>query len=242
MWGVEVKVIRTDGTEADIDEPGEIHIRGHNVMKGYLDRPEATAEAIDPHGWFRTGDIDSRDTDGYLYIVDRTKDLIIRGGFNVYPRELEEVLHTHRDVSLAAVGDVPHASHGEEVKAFVVRKPGATATESDLVAWCKQHMAGHTHPRIIEFPGDTAHDRDRKDPQAGARRGPDALTVTGRSLPHAPPAATDVPTVRVEQRTESAQGGAATWRCAWCSGRSVRREGHSEGPDARRSRRRRWPR
>ncbi|MER7536905.1 long-chain fatty acid--CoA ligase [Streptomyces sp. NPDC097704] len=151
VWGVEVRVTRRDGTQADADEPGEIHIRGHNVMKGYLDRPEATAEAIDPHGWFRTGDIGRRDAEGYLYIVDRTKDLIIRGGFNVYPREVEEVLHTHPDISLAAVVGVPHPSHGEEVKAFVIRKPGATVTEEDLVAWCRQNMAGHKYPRLVEF-------------------------------------------------------------------------------------------
>ncbi|MEV5640257.1 long-chain fatty acid--CoA ligase [Streptomyces flaveolus] len=151
VWGVEVRVTRRDGTEADVDEPGEIHIRGHNVMKGYLDRPEATAEVIDPHGWFRTGDIGRRDADGYLYIVDRTKDLIIRGGFNVYPREVEEVLLTHPDISLAAVVGVPHPSHGEEVKAFVIRKPGATVTEEDIVAWSRQNMAGHKYPRLVEF-------------------------------------------------------------------------------------------
>jgi long-chain acyl-CoA synthetase len=151
VWGVEVRVTRRDGTQADADEPGEIHIRGHNVMKGYLNRPEATAEAIDPHGWFRTGDIGRRDAEGYLYIVDRTKDLIIRGGFNVYPREVEEVLHTHPDISLAAVVGVPHPSHGEEVKAFVIRKHGATVTEEDLVAWCRQNMAGHKYPRLVEF-------------------------------------------------------------------------------------------
>lgn len=151
VWGVEVRVTRRNGTEADVDEPGEIHLRGHNVMKGYLGRPEATAEAIDAQGWFSTGDIGRRDADGYLYIIDRTKDLIIRGGFNVYPREVEEVLLTHPDVSLVAVVGVPHASHGEEVKAFVVRKPGATATEEDLVAWSKENMAGHKYPRLVEF-------------------------------------------------------------------------------------------
>ena len=89
---------------------GEITIRGHNVMKGYFRQPEATAEAIDRDGWFRTGDIGTRDADGYLYVVDRKKDMIIRGGFNVYPRELEEVLLTHPAVSLAAVVGVPHHS------------------------------------------------------------------------------------------------------------------------------------
>ena len=130
---------------------GEIVIRGHNVMKGYFRRPEATAAAIDAQGWFRTGDIGIRDAGGYLYVVDRKKDMIIRGGFNVYPRELEEVLLTHPEVSLAAVVGVPHPSHGEEVKAFVVRTPGAAVTEAGLVAWCRENMAAYKYPRIVEF-------------------------------------------------------------------------------------------
>jgi long-chain acyl-CoA synthetase len=150
-WGVEVRVITGDGPDAGPGEPGEIAIRGHNVMKGYFRRPEATAEAIDPQGWFRTGDIGTRDADGYLYVVDRKKDMIIRGGFNVYPRELEEVLLTHPEVSMAAVAGVPHPSHGEEVKAFVVRTPGATITEADLITWCRQTMAAYKYPRIVEF-------------------------------------------------------------------------------------------
>jgi long-chain acyl-CoA synthetase len=150
-WGVEVRILRDDGTAAATGEPGEIAIRGHNVMKGYFGRPDATAEVIDPGGWFRTGDVGTRDADGYLYVVDRKKDLIIRGGFNVYPRELEEVLATHPQVSLAAVAGVPHRSHGEEVKAFVVRVPGATISEADLIAWCKRNMAAYKYPRIVEF-------------------------------------------------------------------------------------------
>jgi long-chain acyl-CoA synthetase len=150
-WGVQVKLLAPDGTEALQGEAGEIAIRGHNVMKGYLGRPAETAAVLDAAGWFRTGDIGTRDDDGYLYIVDRKKDMIIRGGFNVYPRELEEVLLTHQDVSMAAVVGVPHASHGEEIKAFVVRAPGATVGEADLIAWCKQNMAAYKYPRIIEF-------------------------------------------------------------------------------------------
>src|SRR5262249_611155 len=130
VWGVEVKIVADDGSEAKAGDPGEIAIRGHNVMKGYFRRPDATAAAIDDQGWSRTGDIGVRDDDGYLYVVDRKKDMIIRGGFNVYPRELEEVLLTHPEVSLAAVVGVPHPSHGEEVYAFVVRTPGATLTEA----------------------------------------------------------------------------------------------------------------
>jgi long-chain acyl-CoA synthetase len=151
VWGVQVKIMADDGPEAAPGEPGEVAIRGHNVMKGYFRQPDATAEAIDADGWFRTGDIGVLDAEGYLSIVDRKKDLIIRGGFNVYPRELEEVLLTHPQVSLAAVVGVPHHSHGEEVKAFVVRVPGAGLTEDELIAWCKQNMAAYKYPRIVEF-------------------------------------------------------------------------------------------
>ena len=141
-----------DGLENMVEagEVGEIAIRGHNVMKGYYKRPEATAEAM-RNGWFHTGDMGRRDEDGYLYIVDRVKDMIIRGGFNVYPREIEEVLMTHPAVSLAAVIGVPHERHGEEVKAFVIVKNGATITEAELVAWSKQNMADYKYPRLIEF-------------------------------------------------------------------------------------------
>jgi len=149
-WGIEVKILAADGDEGAGAE-GEVAIRGHNVMKGYFGRPAATAEAIDAAGWFLSGDIGRLDGDGYLYIVDRKKDMIIRGGFNVYPRELEEVLLTHPEVSLAAVVGVPHEVHGEEVKAFVVRKPGASVTEAELVTWCKQMMAAYKYPRIVEF-------------------------------------------------------------------------------------------
>ena len=116
----------------------------------YSGQARATAEAM-RHGWFHTGDIARRDEDGYLYIVDRVKDMIIRGGFNVYPREIEEVLMTHPAVSLAAVIGVPHDRHGEEVKAFVLLKEGATITEVELVAWSKQNMADYKYPRLIEF-------------------------------------------------------------------------------------------
>jgi long-chain acyl-CoA synthetase len=150
VWGVALKLIDKDWTEVPDGEAGEIAIRGHNVMKGYLGRPEATAQSI-RDGWFRTGDIGTRDTDGYYFIVDRAKDMIVRGGFNVYPRELEEVIMTHPAVSLVAVVGVPHPSHGEEVKAFVIRKPDAPLTEAELVVWCKQNMAGYKYPRVVEF-------------------------------------------------------------------------------------------
>ncbi|WP_017934404.1 long-chain-fatty-acid--CoA ligase [Nocardioides sp. Iso805N] len=130
---------------------GEIAIRGTNVMKGYYKRPEATAAAISPDGWFRSGDLGRRDADGWYYIVDRTKDLIIRGGYNVYPREIEEVLMTHPAVSLSAVIGVPSEVHGEEIKAFVILKPGASATGEDIVAWCKENMANYKYPRVVQI-------------------------------------------------------------------------------------------
>ncbi|TQK69322.1 long-chain fatty acid--CoA ligase [Nocardioides sp. SLBN-35] len=135
-----------DGTSA----VGEIAIKGHNIMKGYYKRPDATAEAISEDGWFRSGDLGRKDADGWYYIVDRSKDMIIRGGFNVYPREIEEVLLTHPAVSLAAVIGVPHESHGEEIKAFVILKPGASATPEEIVTWGKEQMAAYKYPRIVE--------------------------------------------------------------------------------------------
>ncbi|MGW0697806.1 AMP-binding enzyme [Streptomyces sp. NPDC002867] len=119
-------------------------------MKGYYNRPKATAEAI-RDGWFRTGDLARRDEDGFYYIVDRVKDLIIRGRFNVYPREIEEVLLTHPAVSLAAVIGVPHDSHGEEIKACVILEKDAAVTAEELVAWGKEQMASYKYPRIVEF-------------------------------------------------------------------------------------------
>ncbi|MEV6842331.1 long-chain fatty acid--CoA ligase [Actinoplanes sp. NPDC051411] len=149
IWGVEVKLIDPEwNTVEAVDEIGEIAIRGHNIMRGYYNRPEATAEVM-RDGWFRSGDLGKRDKDGYYYIVDRAKDMIIRGGFNVYPREIEEVLMTHDAVSLAAVIGVPHPTHGEEVKAFVILRDGAAATEEELVAWGKEQMAAYKYPRMV---------------------------------------------------------------------------------------------
>ncbi|MEU7001762.1 long-chain fatty acid--CoA ligase [Nonomuraea sp. NPDC046570] len=150
VWGVEMKLIDNDWKTVEGEGPGEIAVRGHNVMKGYYNRPEATAEVMND-GWFRTGDIAVRDADGYYSIIDRAKDMIIRGGFNVYPRELEEVLMTHEAVSLAAVVGIPHESHGEEIKAYIILTPGATLTEADLIAWCKENMAAYKYPRQVEF-------------------------------------------------------------------------------------------
>ncbi|MGW4422697.1 long-chain-fatty-acid--CoA ligase [Streptosporangium sp. NPDC004631] len=150
IWGVEMRLVDNDWKTIEGEGPGEIAIRGHNVMKGYYNRPEATAEVM-RDGWFRTGDIATRDADGYYAIIDRAKDMIIRGGFNIYPRELEEVLMTHPGVSLAAVVGVVHESHGEEVKAYVIRASGAAVTEEEMVAWCRENMAAYKYPRIVEF-------------------------------------------------------------------------------------------
>ena len=156
--GVEMKLINDDWTDV-ADDPqedghtavGEIAIKGHNVMKGYYDRPEATDEAI-RDGWFRSGDLAKKDEDGFYYIVDRSKDMIIRGGYNVYPRELEEVLISHPAVSLVAVVGVPHDSHGEEIKAVVVKeKDHDDVSEDDLLAWGKEQFASYKYPRIVEF-------------------------------------------------------------------------------------------
>ncbi|MBB2943975.1 long-chain acyl-CoA synthetase [Actinoplanes lutulentus] len=151
IWGVEVKLIDGEWNTIDgVDEIGEVAIRGHNIMRGYYNRPEATAEVMN-NGWFRSGDLARRDKDGFYYIVDRAKDMIIRGGFNVYPREIEEVLLTHEAISLAAVIGVPHPSHGEEIKAFVILKPGAQATDAEIVAWSKEQMASYKYPRVVSI-------------------------------------------------------------------------------------------
>lgn len=150
IFGVDIRCVDDEGRSVATGARGEVVVRGPSVMKGYYNRPEATAEAT-RNGWFHTGDIGVFDEDGYLSIVDRKKDMILRGGFNVYPRELEEVLLTHPAVSLAAVVGVPDARLGEEVKAFVVRKPGAVLTADELVEWCRDQFASYKYPRIVEF-------------------------------------------------------------------------------------------
>jgi long-chain acyl-CoA synthetase len=148
--GVEVQCIDDQERFVGAGQAGEIVIRGPNVMKGYYNRPEATEDAM-RHGWFHTGDIGTIDVDGYVSIVDRKKDMIIRGGFNVYPREIEEVMLTHPAISLVAVIGVPDERLGEEVKAIVVLKTGATVSEAELIDWCREQMAAFKYPRSIEF-------------------------------------------------------------------------------------------
>jgi long-chain acyl-CoA synthetase len=150
IFGVDVRVVDEQGRAVAAGERGEVVIRGPNVMKGYYNRPEATLDVM-RNGWFHTGDIGILDGDGYLSIVDRKKDMIIRGGFNVYPRELEEVILTHSDVSLVAVVGVPDERLGEEVKAFIVPKPGAQPSEADMIAWFQEQFAPYKYPRLVEF-------------------------------------------------------------------------------------------
>jgi len=146
--GVEMKVVDDAGTELPPGEVGEIVIRGHNVMKGYWGRPEATEEAM-RGGWFHTGDLARVDADGYFFIVDRKKDMIIRNGFNVYPREIEEVLYEHPAVREAAVVGIPHDEFGEEIGAAVSLKEGAAATADEIRDYVKEQVAAYKYPRKI---------------------------------------------------------------------------------------------
>jgi long-chain acyl-CoA synthetase len=151
--GVEMRVVDEDGNEVGQGEVGEIAIRGHNVMKGYWKRPDATEEVM-RDGWFHTGDMAQVDEDGYFTIVDRKKDMIIRGGYNVYPREIEEVLYEHPAVSQAAVVGVPDEAMGEEVGAAVALKPGQDVDASELTAFVKERVAAYKYPRRIWFVDD----------------------------------------------------------------------------------------
>jgi long-chain acyl-CoA synthetase len=149
--GVEMQVWDDDGNELPQGEVGEIVIRGHNIMKGYWNRPEANQEAITEAGWFRTGDMATVDEDGYFFIVDRKKDLIIRGGYNVYPREIEEVLYEHPAIQEAAVVGVPHDELGEDVGAAVVLKEGESLDADELKSYVKEQVAAYKYPRRIWF-------------------------------------------------------------------------------------------
>src|SRR3954454_19210295 len=147
--GVEMRVVDDDGTDVAQGEVGEIVIRGHNVMKGYWARPDATTDVLDADGWFRTGDLGRVDADGYFFIVDRKKELVIRGGYNVYPREVEEVLYEHPDVREAAVVGIPHDELGEEVAAAVALKDGAQTSAGELREFVKQRVAAYKYPRLV---------------------------------------------------------------------------------------------
>jgi long-chain acyl-CoA synthetase len=146
--GVQMRLLDDAGAGVPPGEVGEVAIRGHNVMKGYWRNPDATAAAI-PDGWFRSGDLARVDADGYFFIVDRKKELIIRGGYNVYPREIEEALYEHPGVAEVAVVGIPHDSLGEEVGAAVALKPGASATADELRAFARDRVAAYKYPRLV---------------------------------------------------------------------------------------------
>ena len=153
VGGTEMKVVDDDGNDVAQGERGEIVMRGPFVMKGYWNRDDATDEVM-AGGWFHTGDIATVDEAGYFFIVDRKKDLIIRGGYNVYPREIEEVLYAHPAVREAAVVGVPHESMGEEVGAAVVLKDGEDITVEELRDFVKSKVAAYKYPRIVWLAGD----------------------------------------------------------------------------------------
>jgi len=155
IWGVTMRVADTSDRPLPPgpENVGEILIRGHNVMKGYLGRPEATAETL-RGGWLHSGDLGYVDSDGFFFIVDRAKDLVIRGGFNVYPREIEEVLYAHPDIVEAAVIGKRDERLGEEVVAVVVARPGSELGEQDVIAYCRERLAAYKYPREIRFLGE----------------------------------------------------------------------------------------
>jgi HIP---CoA ligase len=148
---IEVRCIGEDGQPVAADQPGEVVVRGYNVMQGYLDDPAATREAIDADGWLHTGDIGVLDARGYLRITDRLKDMYIAGGFNCYPAEIERMLAAHPAIAQSAVIGVPDERLGEVGKAFVVLRPGESVEKDALIAWCRDKMANYKVPRFVEF-------------------------------------------------------------------------------------------
>ena len=148
--GVEVRLVDGDGKEVGAGEPGEVLVRGYNVMAGYFGDPGATAEAIDADGWLRTGDVGVRDEAGNLRITDRTKDMFVVGGFNAYPAEIENIMATHPAVGQVAVVGVPDHRLGEVGRAYVVPRAGATVDPAELIAWCREQMANYKVPRSVE--------------------------------------------------------------------------------------------
>jgi long-chain acyl-CoA synthetase len=190
IWGVDVEIADQHVEDSIVllprGEIGELVIRGHNLMNGYLDRPDDTAKAI-VDGWFRTGDLGTKDDDGYLTIVDRTKDMIIRNGYNVYPRQVEEVLALHPDVTMAAVFGVPHELHGQEIEAAVVLRDGATATPGELVAFVADEIAAYKYPRVVHVletlplgPSGKVLKRELVDRFSAATTGADEVGATVR--------------------------------------------------------------
>ena len=171
IWGVDVEI-----ADPEVDdriellprgELGEIVVRGHNLMKGYLNLPEADAEAV-VDGWFRTGDLGTKSDDDYITIVDRKKDMIVRNGYNVYPREVEEVLSTHPAVAMVAVFGVAHETHGQEIMAAVTLMPGGDAAAEELVAFAQREGRGLQVPAPGGDPRGAAARPERQGAEAGA--------------------------------------------------------------------------
>jgi long-chain acyl-CoA synthetase len=148
----QVRLVDLETGQNDVPqgEPGEILIKGPSVMQGYWKNPEETAKQLSD-GWLSTGDIAQMDEDGYFYIVDRKKDMIIAGGFNIYPREVDEVLFQHPKIAEAVTAGVPDPYRGETVKAFIVLKPGIEATDKEIIDFCKQKLAAYKVPKLVEF-------------------------------------------------------------------------------------------
>jgi long-chain acyl-CoA synthetase len=155
--GVEVRLIDSDGEDALVGDPGEVWVRGPNVFPGYWNDPEATAAALTPDGWLRTGDVAVVDDDGFLSLVDRVKDVIVVSGFNVFPAEVEDVLASQPGVADVAVIGVPHPHSGEAVKAFVVPEPGAHLEEDALVDHASRYLARYKCPSTVAFVDELPH-------------------------------------------------------------------------------------
>jgi long-chain acyl-CoA synthetase len=172
LWGVRMRVADSSGQPLPPgrDHVGEILIRGHNVMKGYLGRPEATAETL-RDGWLHTGDLGYMDEDGFYFIVDRAKDLVIRGGYNVYPREIEEVLYAHPLILEAAVIGKPDERLGEEVVAVVALREGASLSAEEIIAYCRERLAAYKYPREIRFMAELPKGPSGKILKAALREG-----------------------------------------------------------------------
>lgn len=151
LAGIEVRLVGESGEDVVVGDAGEVWVRGANVFLGYWDEPELTSTVLTADGWLRTGDIATVDADGYLYITDRAKDLVIVSGFNVYPAEVEEVLREHPAVAEVGVVGVPHPLTGEAVKAFVVLRPGVDIDEEQLISWCGDHLARYKCPNKVLF-------------------------------------------------------------------------------------------
>ncbi|MGA8181860.1 MAG: AMP-binding protein, partial [Desulfobacterales bacterium] len=151
----DIKIVGIDNSDKELalGEPGEIAVKGPQIMMGYYNKPEETEQAL-KEGWFLTGDIGKFDEDGYLTIVDRKKDMIIAGGYNIYPVELDDVLMGHPKILEACTIGIPHEYRGETVKAFIVPKPGEVLTEEEVIAYCKKNLAAYKVPKIIEFAGE----------------------------------------------------------------------------------------